>query len=138
MKKLNNLQVAVFLLGALLMVIGAGTSMLAWGSAPYVFSVGALCFASMQMLQRYEGSNFVIRRLRRIQLVSDVLFLVSGLLMIANKGNFLGLSYMTYIEYVYNKWVITLLVAAILQLYSTHRLGTSIYRCIFAPRKVLI
>ncbi len=123
MKKLNNLQVAVFLLGALLMVIGAGTSMLAWGSAPYVFSVGALCFASMQMLQRYEGSNFVIRRLRRIQLVSDVLFLVSGLLMIANKGNFLGLSYMTYIEYVYNKWVITLLVAAILQLYSTHRLG---------------
>ena len=139
MKKLNNVQVAVFLLGALLMVIGAGTSMLAWGSAPYVFSVGALCFASMQMLQRYEGSNFVIRRLRRIQLVSDVLFLVSGLLMIANKGNFLGLSYMTYIEYVYNKWVITLLVAAILQLYSTHRLGhTSIYRCIFAPRKVLI
>ena len=123
MKKLNNLQVAVFLLGALLMVIGAGTSMLAWGSAPYVFSIGALCFASMQMLQRYEGSNFVIRRLRRIQLVSDVLFLVSGLLMIANKGNFLGLSYMTYIEYVYNKWVITLLVAAILQLYSTHRLG---------------
>ena len=123
MKKLNNVQVAVFLLGALLMVIGAGTSMLAWGSAPYVFSVGALCFASMQMLQRYEGSNFVICRLRRIQLVSDVLFLVSGLLMIANKGNFLGLSYMTYIEYVYNKWVITLLVAAILQLYSTHRLG---------------
>jgi hypothetical protein len=123
MKKLNNVQVAVFLLGALLMVIGAGTSMLAWGSAPYVFSVGALCFASMQMLQRYEGSNFVIRRLRRIQLVSDVLFLVSGLLMIANKGNFLGLSYITYIEYVYNKWVITLLVAAILQLYSTHRLG---------------
>ena len=123
MKKLNNVQVAVFLLGALLMVIGAGTSMLAWGSAPYVFSVGALCFASMQMFQRYEGSNFVIRRLRRIQLVSDVLFLVSGLLMIANKGNFLGLSYMTYIEYVYNKWVITLLVAAILQLYSTHRLG---------------
>ena len=105
MKKLNNVQVAVFLLGALLMVIGAGTSMLAWGSAPYVFSVGALCFASMQMLQRYEGSNFVICRLRRIQLVSDVLFLVSGLLMIANKGNFLGLSYMTYIEYVYNKWV---------------------------------
>ena len=133
MKKLNNVQVAVFLLGALLMVIGAGTSMLAWGSAPYVFSVGALCFASMQMLQRYEGSNFVICRLRRIQLVSDVLFLVSGLLMIANKGNFLGLSYMTYIEYVYNKWVITLLVAAILQLYSTHRLGhyfnISLYFC---------
>ncbi len=123
MRQLNKVQTAIFLLGALLMVIGAGTSVLAWGSAPYVFSVGALGFVSMQMLQRYEGSNFVIRRLRRIQLVSDVFFLLSGLLMIANKGNFLGLSYITYIEYVYNKWVITLLIAALLQLYSTHRIG---------------
>ena len=123
MKQLNKVQTAIFLLGALLMVIGAGTSVLAWGSAPYVFSVGALGFASMQMLQRYEGSNFIIRRLRRIQLLSDVLFLISGLLMIANMGNFFCLNYITYIEYVYNKWVITLLVAAILQLYSTHRIG---------------
>lgn len=123
MRQLNKVQTAIFLLGALLMVIGAGTSVLAWGSAAYVFSVGALGFASMQMLQRYEGGNFVIRRLRRIQLVSDVFFLLSGLLMIANKGNFLGLSYITYIEYVYNKWVITLLIAALLQLYSTHRIG---------------
>jgi hypothetical protein len=126
MRQLNKVQTAIFLLGALLMVIGAGTSVLAWGSAPYVFSVGALGFASMQMLQRYEGSNFVIRRLRRIQLVSDVFFLLSGLLMIANKGNFLGISYITYIEYVYNKWVITLLIAALLQLYSTHRIGVEL------------
>ena len=123
MKQLNKVQTAVFLLGALMMVIGAGTTLLAWEGAAYVFSVGALCFASMQMLQRYEGTNFVIRRLRRIQLLSDVLFLFSGLLMLAHKGNFLGLSHITYMEYVYNKWVITLLVAAILQLYTTHRLG---------------
>ncbi len=123
MKQLNRVQTAIFLLGALLMVIGAGTTMLAWGSAPYVFSVGALGFASMQMLQRYEGTNFVIRRLRRIQLLSDVLFLFSGLLMLANKGNFFGLSHITYMEYIYNKWVITLLIAAILQLYTTHRLS---------------
>ena len=123
MKQLNKTQTVIYLLGALLMVIGAGTSMLAWGSSPYVYSVGALGFASMQMLQRYEGGNFVLRRLRRIQLVSDVFFLISGLLMIANKGNIFGLSYITYMEYVYNKWVITLLIAAILQLYSTHRIG---------------
>ena len=123
MKQLNRVQTAIFLLGALLMVIGAGTTMLAWESSAYVFSVGALGFASMQMLQRYEGTNFVIRRLRRIQLLSDVLFLFSGLLMLANKGIFLGLSHITYMEYVYNKWVITLLIAAILQLYTTHRLG---------------
>ena len=111
------------MLGALLMVIGADTSLLAWGGSPYVYAVGAICFASMQMLQRYEGSNFTIRRLRRIMLMSDFLFLLSAVLMFANQGNFLGLSQITYIEYVYNKWVITLLVAAILQLYSTHRIG---------------
>jgi hypothetical protein len=77
----------------------------------------------MQFLQRYEGTNVVIRRLRRMMLISDFLFLLSALLMIANTGNFLGLDYITYIEYVYNKWVITLLIAAILQLYSTHRIS---------------
>jgi len=123
MRQLNSIQNAVYLIGALLMVMGAGTSMLAWKYAPYVFAVGALAFVSMQFLQRYEGTNVVIRRLRRMMLISDFLFLLSALLMIANTGNFLGLDYITYIEYVYNKWVITLLIAAILQLYSTHRIS---------------
>lgn len=123
MRQLSSSQNAVFLVGALLMVVGAGTSVLAWKAAPYVFAVGTLCFVSMQFLQRYEGANFVIRRLRRMMLLSDFLFLLSALLMIASTGNFLGLDYITYIEYVYNKWVITLLIAAILQLYSTHRIS---------------
>lgn len=123
MRQLNSIQNAVYLIGALLMVVGAGTSMLAWKFAPYIFAVGALAFVSMQFLQRYEGTNVVIRRLRRMMLISDFLFLLSALLMIANTGNFLGLDYITYIEYVYNKWVITLLIAAILQLYSTHRIS---------------
>jgi len=123
MRQLTKVQSIIYLVGGLLMVIGAGASLLAWRPAPYVFAVGALCFALMQMLQRYEGQNFVIRRLRRIMLLSDVLFLVAALLMLANQGNFLGLSYITYIQYVYNKWVVVLLIAAILQLYATHRIG---------------
>ena len=123
MRQLNSFQNAIFLIGALLMVAGAGMSMLAWKAAPYVYSVGALGFVSMQVLQRYEGTNFVIRRLRRIMLLSDFLFLLSAFLMIANIRNFLGVDHITYIEYVYNKWVVTLLIAAILQLYSTHRIS---------------
>ena len=80
----------------------------------------------MQMLQRYEGNNFTIRRLRRMMIISDVLFLVAAVLMFANKSNFLGLSYITYIEYVYNKWVVVLLIAALLQLYSMHRIGSEL------------
>ena len=123
MKQLNNWQNAIFLTGALLMVVGAGASLPGWSVAPYLFALGALGFTSMQMLQRYEGQNFVIRRLRRIMLLSDVLFLVSALLMFASQGNALHLSHITYLQYVYNKWVVTLLIAAILQLYTTHRIS---------------
>ena len=123
MRPLSKIQNIVFLVGGFLMVIGAGSSLLAWKLAPYVFAVGAICFASMQMLQRYEGTNFTIRRLRRMMLLSDVLFLVSALLMFASQGNVFGFSHITYLQYIYNKWVITLLIAAILQLYSSHRIG---------------
>lgn len=126
MRELNKLQTAIFLFGGILMAIGAGTTLLGWGSAPYIFAFGAVCFSSMQMLQRYEGQNFTIRRLRRMMLISDVLFLVAALLMFASKGNYFGLSYITYIEYVYNKWVVVLLIAALLQLYSMHRIGSEL------------
>ena len=126
MRELNKLQTAIFLFGGILMAVGAGTTLLGWGSAPYIFAIGALGFSSMQMQQRYEGQNFTIRRLRRMMLLSDVLFLMAALLMFASKGNFLGLSYITYIEYVYNKWVIVLLIAALLQLYSMHRIGSEL------------
>ena len=76
----------------------------------------------MQMLQRYEGTNVTIRRLRRIMLLSDVLFLVSGVLMFASQDNPLGLPHITYLQYVHNKWVGTLLMAALIQLYVVHRL----------------
>ena len=126
MRELNKLQTAIFLFGGILMAIGAGTTLLGWGSAPYIFALGAVGFSSMQMLQRYEGQNFTIRRLRRMMLLSDVLFLIAALLMFASKGNYFGLSYITYIEYVYNKWVIVLLIAALLQLYSMHRIGSEL------------
>ena len=123
MKELNKWQNTVFLTGAILMVVGAGGCLLQWAASPYLYAVGAMGFASMQMLQRYEGRNFVIHRLRRIMLLSDVLFLVSALLMFASQGNVLHLGHITYLQYVYNKWVVTLLIAAILQLYTTHRIS---------------
>ena len=122
MRQLSKTQNIIFLVGAVLMVVGAGISVLGWKLAPYVFAIGALAFTSMQFLQRYEGSNFVIRRLRRMMLLSDFFFLLSALLMFASMGNVFGISQVDYITYIYNKWVITLLIAAILQLYSTHRI----------------
>ena len=122
MRQLNKIQTLIFLVGALLMVVGAAASVLAWKLAPYVFAGGAIAFTSMQLLQRYEGTNFVVRRLRRMMILSDFLFLLSALLMFASMGNVFGLSQIDYITYIYNKWVLTLLVAALLQLYATHRI----------------
>ena len=83
-------------------------------------------FAAMQMRQSYDGNNFTIRRLRRIQLTSDVLFLLAGLLMLANPSNFFGINLLLYIKYVHNNWIVVLLVAAILQLYASHRIANEL------------
>ena len=122
MKQLNKIETAIFAVGALLMLAGAvmGLFKLTWFS--YVYAVGAVCFASMQMLQRYEGKNQTIRRLRRIMTLSDVLFLLTAVLMFANQGNALGLDWIYYLNYVKNNWVVLLLLAAILQLYTTFRI----------------
>ncbi|MCH5301387.1 MAG: hypothetical protein J1E77_00980 [Prevotella sp.] len=128
MRRLSKWQTVVYLVGAVLMAVGAGVSMLRWQGAPYVYALGAIGFASMQMLQRYEGRNFVIRRLRRLMLLSDVLFLVTAVLMFANQGNAFGLDALTYAKYVHNNWVVTLMVAAIIQLYTTHRIDNELQK----------
>ena len=126
MRPLTKLQTVIFLIGATLMVVGSGGYVFMWSYAPIVYAVGASCFVSMQLLQRYEGRNFVIRRLRRIMIMSDVFFLLAALMMFANQHNFLGLDQVTYIKFIHNNWVVVLLVAAILQLYSSHRIGNEL------------
>ena len=122
MKQLSKWEAYVMLVGGLLMVVGAGANVLFCSWAPYVFAPGSLLFVAMQLRQRYEGRDFTIRRLRRIQIISNVLFLLAGLLMIANQSNFLPLDQLSYIKYVHNNWVVVLLVAAVLQLYTSHRI----------------
>ena len=126
MRQLSKWESYVILLGGLLMVVGAGANVLFCSWAPYVFAPGCLLFVAMQLRQRYEGKDFTIRRLRRIQIISDVLFLLAGLLMIANQSNFLSIDQLSYIKYVHNNWVVVLLMAAVLQLYTSHRIASEL------------
>ena len=113
----------LFIAGAVLMLIGAVTSLLRWDAAPWLFAAGALAYTSMQMQQSYEGRNFTVRRLRRIMLFSDFLLLLTAALMFISRWPQLGgLDWLTYVNYVHNNWVVTLLIAAILQLYTTYRI----------------
>ncbi len=126
MRQMSKTETFLLLLGGMLMVIGSGASLFMQAWAPYIFAPGALLFAAIQMRQTYEGKNVTIRRLRRIMLMSDVLFLIAALLMFASQANFLGLDFLIYLKYVHNNWIVVLLVAAILQLYTSHRIANEL------------
>jgi len=126
MKQLNSLQSAIFLIGAILMVAGAAIGMIYKSVAPWLFAIGALAFTAMQLQQRYEGDNITIVRLRRIMLMSDVLLILTAALMFADEGNPFGLDHLTWVNYVHNNWLVLLLVAAIIQLYTVFRMDAEL------------
>lgn len=126
MRQLNKIENIIFITGAALMVLGSGAYVFLQTWAPYVFTVGAVAFVLMQFRQTYNGSNNTIRRLRGMIVISDIFFLVSAFLMIANQNNFLGLDHFAYLQYIHNNWVATLLVGSVLQLYSTHRISNEL------------
>ena len=92
----------------------------------WVFLVGTVLFSVIQAMQLYEGKSFVIHRLKRIQAMADICFILSGISMVdtvyAFARNWFS-NYETYITYFYNKWVLLLLIAALLELYTTHRIS---------------
>lgn len=110
------------LIGALMAAPPLGRVALLPLSAPWVYAVGALTFVAMQFQQRYEGDSFTIQRLRRMMLMSDVLFILVAALMFADLGNPFGLDYYAWLNYVHNNWVIALLLAALIQLYTVYRI----------------
>ena len=132
MKQLSKIQSAIFLLGGVLMVVGAGCyafgfiypKMLLYTCGGFL--VGTVLFSVIQAMQLYEGKSFVIHRLKRIQAMADICFVLSGISMVdtvyAFARNWFS-NYETYITYFYNKWVLLLLIAALLELYTTHRIS---------------
>ncbi|MBR5653230.1 MAG: hypothetical protein IKX22_04035 [Prevotella sp.] len=133
MRQLNKWQTIVFMLGGIGMVVGAGMFALQFAQqwACWIFLAGALAFAAMQWLQRYEGTDITIRRLRRMQVLAGVFFVLTGVLMVDFVHNFMRPWFSnleTYIQYVYNKWVLTLLIAVVLEVYSMHRLSKELSR----------
>lgn len=131
MKQLSNFQSALFLLGGVLMVIGAGCYVFMWNQqvACWVYLAGACLFGVLQLMQVYEGRNMVVKRLKRIMSLADVFFIFAGLVMTENAYRLaqpLFSSYVTYLEVLYNKWVLLLLVAAILEVYTMHRISSEL------------
>ena len=127
MKQLNSLQSILFMTGGALMVVGVGcyVFMFATQIVCWIALVGCILFALMQMMQTYEGRSLTIKRLKNILNLADFLFVFAGLLMVDNAYGFLRPIFgnqTDYITYVYNKWVVLLLIAAIIEVYAMHRI----------------
>ena len=127
MKQQNKLQSILFVLGGILMVIGVGCFVFMFKQqiVSWLFLVGTVLFATMQMMQGYEGNNITIRRLKNIMNLADMVFIFSGILMVDNVYGFIRPAFsnpMDYLNYLYNKWVVLLLIAAIMEIYTMHRI----------------
>ena len=128
MRELNKTESAILVIGAVMMVIGSGANLFAQSWAPYVFAMGTIGFVLMQLKQKYDGDNVAIKRLRRMVIISDVCLLLAAVMMFANIDNLFRLDAITYIKYVHNNWVVVLMVAAMLQLYTSHRISKELLK----------
>ena len=98
---------AIATVGAVALLLGAAlqVTQLAW--APYLYLIGAIMFAYVQVMSGYEGKNIIIRRLRRQQIIGATLLVVAGVMMILWKRN---------------EWVVCLTIAAVLEMYTVFRI----------------
>lgn len=116
MNRLTKTQNIIYGLGGLLLLAGAilPTFPELRFVAPFVYTLGAVMFAAMQMLARYDGRNLVLRRLRRQQLIGGFLLMVAGGLMFTSV---LGIR-----PFNGDEWKLVLAIAAVLQLYTSFRI----------------
>ena len=98
---------AIATVGAVALLLGAALQItqLAW--APYLYLIGAIMFAYVQVMSGYEGKNIIIRRLRRPQIIGAPVLVVAGVMMILWKRN---------------EWVVCLTIAAVLEMYTVFRI----------------
>lgn len=97
--------------GAVLLLVGAMLQITRWELSPVIYTVGAVMFAYVQIMSRYEGKNLIVRRLRRQQILGAVLLVFAGVLMFVTK---------------HNEWVLCLTVAAVLELYTAFRIPSEL------------
>lgn len=104
---MKKIQQAIYILGGILLVVGAALYITGWAWVPYMYIAGSLMFGAMQMLDRYTGKNLVLRRLRRQQLLGAIALMLAGVLMLVCE---------------HNEWILCLLVGCLVELYTAFRI----------------
>lgn len=105
---MNRSYSIILMAGAVLLLIGAALQITRWEFAPYLYTLGAVMFGYAQVAgERYEGTDFVLKRLRRQQIFGAAALVFAGVLMFTMKRN---------------EWIVCLSVAAVLELYTAFRI----------------
>ena len=104
---MKKTQQAIYIIGGILLVVGAALYITQWTWAPYIYIAGSFMFGAMQMLDRYTGKNLVLRRLRRQQILGAIALMLTGVLMLSCK---------------HNEWILCMLVGCLVELYTAFRI----------------
>ena len=104
---MKKLQQYIYILGGILLIVGAALYITRWEGAPYLYIVGSFMFGAMQMADRYTGTNLVLRRLRRQQILGVIALMLTGILMLTCK---------------HNEWILCMLVGCLVELYTAFRI----------------
>ncbi len=107
MKEINKLDNAIALVGSVVLFAGLLLQFMKFEFAPYVYLVGAILFAWIQVKYGYEGKNIVIRRLRKQQLIGAMVLVLTGVVMLLWHRN---------------EWIVCLSIASVLELYTAFRI----------------
>ena len=107
MSIMKKIQQTIYIIGGILLVMGAALYITKWTWAPYIYIAGSFMFGAMQMLDRYTGNNFILHRLRRQQVIGAIALMLTGILMITCK---------------HNEWIMCMLVGCLLELYTAFRI----------------
>ena len=98
----------VGMVGAIVLLLGVCLQVTHWVGAPYVYLVGAVPFAYVQVVHdRYDGPSFIIKRLRRQQIFGALALILAGVFMFTLHRN---------------EWIVCLTVASVLELYTAFRI----------------
>lgn len=111
MKRLLNCS---FVVGSLMLLLGAGSYVTHWSLSPYIFTVGAVLVCIAQFFTKPSGNSATLKRLHRQQVFGAVLLVLAGVFMFTTHGN---------------EWIVCMSIAAFIQLYTSFRIPNEERKC---------
>ena len=97
----------LFMVGSVFALIGAAVYITHWEYAPYMYIIGSITAAVAQVFSQPRVEQVTLKRLYRQQMFGALFLVLTGVLMLYTHGN---------------EWIICLLIAAILELYTAIRI----------------